>query len=216
MSNSIPPCRPRRLAQLQNAFVTVILPRVQYYGRIAFRHLDADRREEATAEMTAICWLWFMRLAARGKDATHFPSVLASLAARAVRAGRRLCGKGHPKEAMSRLTQQRHGFFVQTLPHEDTCRDDNPVIEALHDNTRSTVPYQVAFRLDFPAWFQTYPEHKRRIMHDLMVGERTRDVSRKYGLSAGRISQLRREFKEDWSRFQGVTLTLSDPPPAAA
>jgi hypothetical protein len=215
MSNSIPPCRPRRLAQLQNAFVTVILPRVQYYGRIAFRHLDADRREEATAEMTAICWLWFMRLAARGKDATHFPSVLASLAARAVRAGRRLCGKGHPKEAMSRLTQQRHGFVVQTLPHEDTCRDDNPVILALHDNTQSPVPDQVAFRLDFPAWVQTYPERKRRVMRDLMMGERTRDVSRKHRLSPGRISQMRREFMDEWSRFQGEA-ELSDMPPAAA
>jgi hypothetical protein len=210
MSHDIPLRRLRRLAELQNAFVTVILPKIQYYGRVAFRDLDADRREEATAEMTAICWLWFMRLAARGKDATQFPSVLASLAARAVRSGRRLCGKGRSKEALSGLTQKRHGFVVQTLPHEETCRDDNPVILALHDNTQSAVPDQVAFRLDFPAWVQTYPERKRRVMYDLMMGERTRDVSRKHRLSPGRISQMRREFMDEWSRFQG------DIPPAAA
>jgi hypothetical protein len=215
MSHDIPPCRPRRLAQLQTAFVTVILPKVQHYGRIAFRHLDTDRREEATAEMTALCWLWFMRLAARGEDATQFPSVLASLAVGAVRSGRRLCGREHSKEPMSRLTQQRHGFVVQTLPHEETCRDDNPVILALHDNSRSPVPDQVAFRLDFPRWLQTYPEDKRRVMHDLLLGERTLDISRKHRLSPSRISQMRREFMDDWSCFQGEA-EPSDMPPTAA
>jgi hypothetical protein len=28
-------------------------------------------------------------------------------------------------------------------------------------------------------------------------------MSRKYGLSPGRISQLRREFMEDWDRYGG-------------
>jgi len=39
------------------------------------------------------------------------------------------------------------------------------------------------------------------VIEDLMTGERTQDVSRKFGLTAGRISQLRRDFMEDWRRF---------------
>jgi hypothetical protein len=34
-----------------------------------------------------------------------------------------------------------------------------------------------------------------------MLGERTKEVSRKFGLSQGRISQKRRFFLEDWRRF---------------
>jgi hypothetical protein len=46
-------------------------------------------------------------------------------------------------------------------------------------------------------------------MHDLMVGERTADVARKYGLTPGRVSQKRREFMQGWQRF-------CEPPAAAA
>ena len=31
--------------------------------------------------------------------------------------------------------------------------------------------------------------------------ERTKDLARKFGLSQARISQLRREYHEDWDRY---------------
>ncbi len=40
-------------------------------------------------------------------------------------------------------------------------------------------------------------------MLDLMAGERTLDVANRFGLSAGRVSQKRREFHDDWRRFHG-------------
>jgi hypothetical protein len=73
--------------------------------------------------------------------------------------------------------------------------------EALRDNTLTPVDEQVAFRLDFPAWRQTRSERDRQLLDDLMCGERTATVSQKYGLSRGRVSQLRREFHDDWQRF---------------
>jgi hypothetical protein len=42
---------------------------------------------------------------------------------------------------------------------------------------------------------------QERIIDDLMAGERTFDVSQKYGLSPGRISQLRRRLHDDWEVF---------------
>ena len=71
---------------------------------------------------------------------------------------------------------------------------------------------QVCFRLDFPAWRASRTERDRRILDDLMVGERTLEVAGKYGLSPGRVSQLRREFLADWHRFCG---DLPPPGPAA-
>ena len=72
---------------------------------------------------------------------------------------------------------------------------------ALHDNTQTPVPDQVAFRSDFHAWRLTRTERDRRVVDDLMLGKRTLDVSRKYGMSPARVSQPRRAFHHDWSRF---------------
>jgi hypothetical protein len=45
-----------------------------------------------------------------------------------------------------------------------------------------------------------------------MAGERTGDLAGKYGLTAGRISQLRRDFLEDWNRFTGGEADAGQPP----
>jgi len=79
----------------------------------------------------------------------------------------------------------------------------------LRDNTQTPPDEQDAFRLDFPAWRLSRCERDRRLIDDLMIGERTKDVSRKHGLTQGRISQLRREFQEDWSRFCGEELATT-------
>jgi hypothetical protein len=50
-------------------------------------------------------------------------------------------------------------------------------------------------------WVKTRTDRDRRIIGDLMAGERTKDVSRKYGLSPARVSQLRQDFHADWERF---------------
>ena len=46
-------------------------------------------------------------------------------------------------------------------------------------------------------------ERDRRVVDELMAGGRTKDVSQKFGMSPGRVSQLRRDFMEDWTRFTG-------------
>jgi hypothetical protein len=181
-----------------------ILPRIATHGRVYFRHLRRADQEEAVQEMVALCWKWFLRLAARGKDATRFPSALASYAARAVRSGRRVCGHEKARDALSPSAQRRHGFLVSTLPEVSTL-SDNPLSEALADNTRTPPDEQCAFRLDFPAWRLTRAERDRRIIDELMAGERTLDVAGRHGLSPARVSQLRREFHADWARFCGAT-----------
>ena len=42
-----------------------------------------------------------------------------------------------------------------------------------------------------------------------MMGERAFDVADKYGISPGRISQLRQEFCQDWRAFCGELSTES-------
>jgi hypothetical protein len=185
---------------LHAAFLSV-LPRIELHGRVSFRHVRCpSKRDDCVAEMVALCWLWFLRLAGRGRDATAFPSALATFAARAVRSGRRLAGQERAGDVMNPLAQARHGFAVEKLPDRETP-SRNPLADALADNTRTPPPEAAVFRLDWPRWVATRTERDRGILHDFMLGETTTAVSRKYGLSAGRCSQLRREFKEGWEAF---------------
>ena len=184
-----------------NATFLAILPIIERHGRVCFRHVRCrSRQEEAVAEMIALAWKWHLRLTERGKDARRFPTALAAYAARAVNDGRRLCGKERAKDVLSPPAQRHHGFTTSPLPEGSTL-SGNVFDEALQDNTRSPVPEQVSFRIDFPQWLGTFTERDRCMIEDLMAGEGTFAVSRKYGLSPGRISQKRREFMEDWQRF---------------
>jgi uroporphyrinogen-III synthase len=60
-----------------------------------------------------------------------------------------------------------------------------------------------AARIDVAAWFRSLARKKRRIAQTLARGEGTGKVARMFGLTAGRVSQLRRELAESWEEFQG-------------
>jgi hypothetical protein len=150
--------------------------------------------------MVALTWQWYVRLAQRGKDPARFPTTLASYAARAVQNGRRVCGQERARDVLSPWAQQLHDFVVEKLPDRST-QDGNLLNEALHDNTRTPVPEQACFRIDFPEWLTTLGARNRSIANDLAMGHRTTDVAAAYGLSPSRVSQLRQEFRDDWERF---------------
>jgi hypothetical protein len=187
---------------LHAEFLT-LLPRIERHAEIAFRHLHCPhRRADAVAEAVALAWKWFLRLLARGKQAASFVSVLAQYAVRHVRSGRNLCGQERGRDALSPSAQARRGFTVSPLPTRSSL-NGNVFDEALADNTKAPPDEQAAFRLDFPAWLSRHGERDRRLIGDLMAGEGTTAAARRHGLSAGRISQKRRLFMEDWRHFRG-------------
>jgi len=190
----------RVVRRLQRGFLA-LLHHIERHARVYFRHLRCPHtKADAIAECVALCWLWYLRLARKGKNAAAFPTTLASFAARAVRSGRHLCGQLRSRDVLSPLAQQRHHFVVGKLPDFSTLTT-NPLEEALTDNTQSPVPEQVCFRCDFPRWRSQYRARDRRVTDDLMRNERTKDVAARHRLSPGRVSQLRRQFYEDWQAF---------------
>jgi hypothetical protein len=187
---------------LQARFLALV-PRIEKHARIYFRDVRcAARKADCIAETLALAWRWFLRLVQRGKDVTQFVSTFASLAARAVRSGRRACGQENSKDVLSPLAQRRHGFEVKSLSREGSQYDEI-LEEAPHDNVRTPPPEAATFRIDFPRWLTSWSQRDRRLIADLMLGERTRNVARKYCLSPSRVSQLRRQFCADWAMFCG-------------
>jgi hypothetical protein len=198
---------------LQVAFLT-FLPRIRLHGEVYFRHVRCRvQREDCIAEMIALAWKWHCRLAQRGKDARRFVTAIATFAARAVNSGRRLAGIERPQDVLSRRAQREHGFVVASLPPTPHVSHEylyamprgqhmqDVYEERLQDNTQTPVPEQAAFRIDWPAWLTTITERDRRLVMDLALNHRTKDLARQYGLSPARISQKRREFHDDWEQF---------------
>jgi len=205
-------CQP--IDQLQARFLS-IRPRIETHAKIYFRHVRCSTtKADRIAETLALAWKWFVRLAKRGKDATHYPSVLATYAAKAVQAGRRLCGQLKAKDVLSERAQQKHGFRVEQLPLSTrTCHEElnglsgqrhlDAYEERLHENTMTPPDEQAAFRIDFPDWLTTRTERDRRIIEAMSLNERTSALSTKFGISPARVSQLRREYYDDWKLFTG-------------
>jgi hypothetical protein len=80
---------------------------------------------------------------------------------------------------------------------------NNVLSDALTDNSVTPPPDAAAFRIDFPRWLDGLPDRDRQLVERLMVGERTLAMARRFHVSPARISQLRRELCQDYSRFHG-------------
>src|SRR5262245_23693192 len=81
----------RAPAERLKAGFNSMLPKIHQHAWIYFRDIKCpDQRADRVAETVALAWKWYCRLAARGKDATGFPTAFAIMAARAVKSGRRL------------------------------------------------------------------------------------------------------------------------------
>ena len=84
-----------------------------------------------------------------GQGQGHLLSTaLATYAARAVQWGCRLPGQDRVNDVLSPLAQRRQHFTVASLPEYETV-SNNPLSDALADNTQSPPDESVCFKLDF-------------------------------------------------------------------
>jgi hypothetical protein len=186
----------------QTVFVERVLPAVEKHARFAFRSLPRGAREEMVAECVAVAWASFVRLVKRGKDPATFASALGTYAVRHVKSGRYVDGIESSKDVLSPRARKRRGFKVERLTRHNTV-EGTEWQEAVTEPTRTPPPDAAAFRIDFPRWLESLGERNRRIADDLMLGNRGDQTARKFGISPGRIAQLRAEYYRLWQRFHG-------------
>ncbi|MFO0825903.1 MAG: hypothetical protein U0792_22755 [Gemmataceae bacterium] len=190
------------LAHAQAVFVAA-LSRIVRIARFRFREVPCpDSREDAICETVALCWVWYIRLVQKGRNPAEFISALARYGVRAVSSGRRACGQERANDCLSRHGQQFRRP-MESRPSRTRIPDDNVIEDALCDNTQTPVPDQVQFRCDFGDWEGQLPTVKQQLVKGLALGHRTTDLATEFQLSAGRISQLRKELAEDYATFCG-------------
>jgi len=209
-------CTPgiQSIEQLHEQYLE-IMPRLQsyaqgYFGFIHCPHKRADKVQEALG----LAWRWLLQLNEKGKDVSQFPASFVFMVVRAVRCGRRLVGMEKTKDAMSPRAQQMHSFKVERLPGATACPHEqlygdvdgqekhDAYEERLHQNMVTPVPEQVAFRLDWPRFLRTLTQRDRAMARFLSLGNTTKHTAQKFGLTPGRVTQLRQQWHREWEFFQ--------------
>jgi len=192
----------RATARTWQALLLSMLPAIEAFARRAFRSLSPEAKEDAVAEVVANCTVALARLAARGRLHVAYPVPLATYAVRQYFDGRRVGTKANTRDVLDQHARQRGGYEVQ---HMGSPREQrNGWKDQLVENRKTTPGDLAAFRVDFGEWLRTrLPRRERRIAEELAMGEQTGVVAKRHGISAGRVSQLRRELFDSWQEFTG-------------
>ena len=190
----------RNPAEWQEGFMA-ILPEIERLLRIAFPGRDSDAREDAVESGIVHCLLSYVRLFEQGREDAATASSLAWYAKLQIRQGRLPGAVLNSNDVASLYAQLEKRFKVVQLNHWDS--QDETWIHDIVDGRQTSVADQVAIKLDFAAWLSSLCCRTRNIATDLARGFSTSEVASKYRLSAGRISQMRRELKNSWQQFQG-------------
>ena len=191
----------------QQSFLEV-LPAIQTHAKIQFRRLGAQRREEAIQETIATACVNYQLAAVQGKLDVVRPGSLADFAVRHVRAGRHVGGhQDGARDVMSAVCQRRHHVGVVSIDHHRVpARLRNGTDgwrQLVLADRKVPVPDLAAFRVDFSQWFQMRSRSDRSIISALIEGEQPSVVADRFGISRGRVSQLRRRYEQEWRVLKG-------------
>ena len=178
-----------------------MLPQIRAQARYAFRKELPARRQELIAEVIANCWVAFVRLLERGLEDVIYPTPLVQYAIRQTRDGRKVGGRLNVRDVSSSYAQRRKGFRVARLDRYNQRKEEWKEV-LVEDKTAG--PAEIAIsRIDFGTWLKSLPLAKRQVARALALGETTKRTARRFRVTPGRVSQLRRELQNSWESFQG-------------
>ena len=179
-----------------------ILPQIRRQASLALRSLQGEAREDLICEVIASAYCSWVRLMEQGRGEIARPTPLAKYALRQVRAGRRIGSRLNSHELLSPYARRIRGFTIERLDRQD--ESSGTWSQHLVEDRRAGPAETAAARIDLAEWLGTLSKRNRRIAKVLAAGETTGAVARRFGLSPGRVSQLRVMFRDHWERFQGA------------
>ena len=182
----------------QRTFVEM-LPKIAEHARVVLRDLTGERRDEGVQEVVCNCCCAFARLAERGRAHAATWSSLAKFGIAQFRAGRRVGSSLNVCDVTSDHCRLRKGVSVRSLHQWD--HQDEEWREMLVEDPTCSPADLAASRIDYPAFLATLSRRNRRIAETLATGESTSLVAKMFGMSPGRVSQLRKELKAAWELF---------------
>jgi hypothetical protein len=201
MKKSSKPTRCKKSPPAWHAAFEAMLPLIERHATIAFRHLDLDAREEAIQETVCNACQAYSRLVDLGKTGVAYPGALARFGVAQTRSGRKVGGTLNCRDILSDYGQQRQDILVERLHHYDS--EEEAWTEILAEDKHAGPAETAIVRIDFSTWMQLLPCRLRLVATFLARGETTTAAAKRFGVSNGRVSQIRRDLFDAWHRFQG-------------
>ena len=172
-----------------------MMPAITKQARVAFRHLRAEAREEMIQEVICNACCAYSRLVELNRTDLAFASVLARFGIAQARGGRKVGGSLNKNDVSSGYCQCAQ-LILERLDNFDT--EEQAWQEVLVEDQRTGPAEVAASRIDFSAWLCSLPRRLRRIATFLANGETTTAAAKRFRVSQGRISQIRRELFQAW------------------
>lgn len=207
----VKPFRSRRSSRAWQAGFLAMMPAIIRHARVILPRLRPEARADALQEVIANAAVAYARLVELDKTDVAYPTPLAWFAVAQYKAGRRVGCKLNVRDVLSPYCQAKTKTTVERLDRRD--QDTGEWIEAIVEDRRTPPADQAAFRVDFPTWLGLHTDRNRRIAEALAVGHTTGEVARRFDLSAGRVSQLRRQFQKSWAEYHGEQPARTTPAP---
>jgi hypothetical protein len=196
-------CHTKKAPSWHDGFLAM-LPAIRHQAKFALRSLPAQTREEAFAEVLAHAVVAYERLHQQGRAELAYPTPLVRFGVAQYHAGRRVGNRMSGRDVLSEYARRKHKFVVERL---DQYSDHAGTWREILIEDRSVTPAELAcVRLDVTRWLQTLAPRDRRLAETLAMGESTGKAAKKFRISPGRISQMRRQLCMDWKAFQGEPL----------
>ncbi len=174
----------------QSVFVAR-LPELQRIAKSAFRHLDADRQEEAAQNTIALAWKQYRALVVKGRtDAEQMLTSILYYSIQQTKCGRTIQGCPSARDALEK--RRRGEVITEDIDVHDLMGRSTPVLEA------------VSFRVDVPRFFDTLTDRQRETARLLASGFTTSEVAELMDVTPGAVSQFRSRFKLMYEDFFAV------------
>jgi hypothetical protein len=181
-----------------------MLPKIRLHARVCFRHLDPEARQEAIQDVVCNAWKAFVALVKRGKADVAYATPLARYGIMQHRDHRRVGNRLNIRDVLSSYCQAKKHVTVERLDRFDRFDGkEGQWLEILLEDKHAGPFDIVRTKLDFAGWLRSLPLRLRRIAKFLANGATTTDAAEKFGVSLGRISQIRKELKAAWHAFVG-------------
>ena len=177
-----------------------LLPQIRRTAACSFRALPSEARDEAIQETVATAFTWYDRLVRSGRGALVYAGPLATFAVRHVRTGRTCASRLNGRDVMSKYRRRRSDAAVGQAA---APRRNMEWQEAMVEDRRAGPAETAAARIDFAGWLKTLSPQRRRLARVLAAGETTQAAAERFGVTAARISQQRRELEASWQKYQG-------------
>jgi len=171
-----------------------LLPALERLVFHEVRGLPPTEQEEALQAAVASAAVACARLFELNKAHLVYAGPLARYGLKQYRVGRLVGGRLNTKDVGSVGCRRQRGCLLEPL-------DDWK--EALTDGRRANPAELAALRVDFSDWLGTLSDRDQRLVQALAAGEGTGGAAEMFRLTAGRVSQLRRELYRSWLAFLG-------------